>query len=113
MANKYQIAASEFVATLNSTTAWDAADAERAFLEGTSYAELHLWNNPKTVKPNDGQQVLIYTIYTGAKSRQVRTLVEEFTYLEEYGFDIKEAAERDINLKVLAWMPIPVLNIED
>lgn len=111
--NKYLKSASDFVTTLESTTAWDALDAENAFIAGAEYAESHLWKNPKSEVPIDGQKILIYTTYTGAQSGRQRFLVEEMTYFEEYGFALKEASERELKLKVVAWMPIPSINVND
>lgn len=113
MESKYLKPASDFVSTLESTTAWDAIDAENAFIAGAEYAESHLWKNPKTELPKDSQRIIIYTTYIGAKSGEQRSLVEEMMYFEEYGFDLKEASERELNLKVVAWMPIPTLNITE
>lgn len=81
-----------------------------AYLAGAAEAIKCQWKAPNKEKPQDGQNVLIFTTYIGAKSGQPRTLVEQMTYFEQYGFWLTEKSQQHINLKVVAWMPIPELS---
>lgn len=78
-----------------------------AFLAGAAYALGNQWRDAGKEKPEDEQVVLILTTYIGANSGEPRTLIEQYTYFEQYGFWLKEKSERHLKLKVHAWMEIP------
>ena len=81
--------------------------ANQAFLAGAAYALGNQWHDAEKEKPEDEQNVLILTTYIGENSGEPRTLIEQFTYFEQYGFWLKERSERRLKLKVHAWMEIP------
>lgn len=60
-------------------------------------------------KPRDEERVLIYERYRSAKSGRYVNHIIEYTYFDDYGFEQEEQSNRSLNLKVLAWMPIPNL----
>lgn len=80
---------------------------EAGFDAGAAYALSNQWRDAEKEKPEDEQEVLILTTYIGTNSGEPRTLIEQFTYFEQYGFWLKEKSERRLKLKVLAWMEIP------
>lgn len=77
-----------------------------AHIAGAKEALESQWR-PVNESPEEWQDVLIYTTYIGANSGEPRTLVEQMTFLSEYGFKLKENTERHVKLRILAWMPIP------
>lgn len=81
-----------------------------AFKNGAIWMMNNQWRDPKVELPEDGQTILIYTSYIGAKSNKRKTLIEQYVYFKQYekdGFELKESSERNLQLQVLAWMPIP------
>lgn len=99
--------AREYANNLDTTFGPRIPALTEAFLAGAAYALGSQWRDAEKEKPEDEQEVLILTTYISAKSGKPRTLVEQFTYFEEYGFWLKEKSEQHLKLKVLAWMEIP------
>jgi len=91
---------------------FDAYDLETAFEQGAKWALSHQWISVDKALPETDGDVLIYATYIGANSGRQRVSIEQYFYMKEYeqnGFRLKEGENRHINLKVLAWMPIPPL----
>lgn len=108
MESKYLKPARDFVATLESTTAWDAIDAENAFIAGAEYAETHLWTFLSHSSPMQDDNYL--TLICKGENKIV---IEVAPWR---GGKYQGTCTMEVNLRmahVIAWMPIPVINLTD
>lgn len=94
--------ACEYVANAPNRSMYDA------YLAGAREAIASQWRSVED-KPQDGETVLIYEHYRSARTGRYVKHIIEFTYFDEYGFEIEERTHRRLKLKVKAWMPFPEL----